>query len=97
MVNDMPGVARKIIEATGLEWDDSVLDFHKKKHAVNTLSTTQVRKGVYKDSIQSWRRYEEQLQPLMDLVGERASFEDLQTTVEGYVPPEDLIVTEQEL
>jgi len=57
MVNDMPGVARKIIEATGLEWDDSVLDFHKKKHAVNTLSTTQVRKGVYKDSIQSWRRY----------------------------------------
>jgi len=33
----------------------------------------------------------------MDLVGERASFEDLQTTVEGYVPPEDLIVTEQEL
>ena len=57
MVNDMPEVARKIIDATGLEWDESVLDFHKKKHAVNTLSTTQVRKGVYKDSIQSWRRY----------------------------------------
>ena len=57
LVNDMPEVAKKIIAATGLEWDDSVLDFHKKKHAVNTLSTTQVRKGVYKDSIQSWRRY----------------------------------------
>jgi len=59
MVNDMPGVARKIIDAASLEWDESVLDFHKKKHAVNTLSTTQVRKGVYKDSIQSWRRYVE--------------------------------------
>jgi hypothetical protein len=57
MVNDMPGVAKKIIEATGLEWDASVLDFHLKKHAVNTLSTTQVRKGVYKDSLQAWLRY----------------------------------------
>lgn len=36
MVNDMPGVARKIIDAASLEWDESVLDFHKKKHAVNT-------------------------------------------------------------
>ncbi|CAJ1968298.1 unnamed protein product [Cylindrotheca closterium] len=97
MVNDMPGIARKIIEVTGLEWDESVLNFHKKKHAVNTLSTTQVRKGVYKDSIQSWRRYEKHLKPLMDLVGKRASFEDLQTSVKGYVPPADLIDTEQEL
>lgn len=57
MVNDMPGIARKLIEAAGLDWDESVLDFHAKKHAVNTLSTTQVRKGVYKDSLQAWRRY----------------------------------------
>lgn len=89
MVNDMPGVARSIIEATGLPWDESVLDFHKKKHAVNTLSTTQVRKGVYKDSIKSWMRYEEELQPLVELVGERLRF-DLKTTLPGYqVPSQD--------
>jgi Sulfotransferase family len=86
MVNDMPGVARKIIEATGLEWDDGVLEFHKKKQAVNTLSTTQVRKGVYKDSLQSWRRYETHLQPLVDLIGQRTTY-DLKTSLAGYTAP----------
>ena len=86
MVNDMPGVARKIIEATGLEWDDGVLDFHKKKHAVNTLSTTQVRRGVYKDSLQTWRRYEDHLKPLLELVGSEVTY-DLKTTLPGYAPP----------
>ena len=88
MVNDMPGVARSIIEATGLAWDDGVLEFHKKKQAVNTLSTTQVRKGVYRDSLQAWRRYEEPLQPLVKLIGERTKY-DLRTTLDGYVPPSE--------
>lgn len=86
MVNDMPGVARKIIEATGLDWDDGVLDFHKKKQAVNTLSTTQVRKGVYRDSLQAWRRYETHLAPLVEMIGERTTC-DLKTTLAGYEPP----------
>lgn len=86
MVHDMPGVAKKIIEATGLEWDDSILDFHKKKHAVNTLSTTQVRKGVYKDSLQAWRRYERHLGPLLKLIGERRDY-NIKTSLPGYEPP----------
>lgn len=87
MVHDMPGVAKKIIEATNLEWDDSILDFHKKKHAVNTLSTTQVRKGVYKDSLQAWRRYERHLGPLLELVGKRTRY-DIKTSLPGYkLPP----------
>jgi Sulfotransferase family len=88
MVHDMPNVARKIIEATGLEWDDSVLEFHKKKQAVNTLSTTQVRKGIYKDSLQAWRRYESHLAPLVKLIGPRTNY-DLETSLKGYAPPED--------
>lgn len=86
MVNDMPGMARAIINATGLPWDDSVLDFHKKKHAVNTLSSTQVRKGVYKDSLKAWKRYETQLQPCVDLIGDRVNY-DLKTSFPGYSPP----------
>jgi tetratricopeptide (TPR) repeat protein len=86
MVHDMPGVARKIIDAAGLEWNDGVLDFHKKKQAVNTLSTTQVRKGVYKDSLEAWRRYEKHLEPLTELIGDRTSY-DLRTTLAGYQGP----------
>ncbi len=69
MVEDMPRMAKAIIAAIGLEWDGDVLNFHKKKQAVNTLSTVQVRKGVYKDSLQSWRRYEEPLAPLKEMLG----------------------------
>lgn len=76
-------MAKAIISATGLEWHEDVLEFHKKKHAVNTLSTTQVRKGIYKDSLQSWRKYEEELQPLVDLIGERVNA-NRETTLPGY-------------
>ena len=86
LVNDMPGMAKKIVAATGLEWDDNVLEFHKKKQAVNTLSTTQVRKGVYRDSLQSWKRYESHLSPLVNLIGSRTIF-DLKTSLPGYEPP----------
>lgn len=85
MVKDFEGVARAIIKATGLPWDDSVLEFHKKKHAVNTLSSTQVRKGVYKDSLKSWMRYEKELQPLIDRIGERVKY-DFKTSLPGYQP-----------
>jgi tetratricopeptide (TPR) repeat protein len=83
MVYDMPGVARAVIRATGTPWDESVLEFHKKKHAVNTLSTTQVRKGVYRDSLKSWMRYEKQLQPLIKMLGDMVDY-DLQTSLPSY-------------
>jgi tetratricopeptide (TPR) repeat protein len=88
MVHDMPGMAKSIIEATGLPWDEEVLNFHKKKQAVNTLSTTQVRKGVYKHSLQAWKRYEEPLQPLVKLIGKRVDW-DLKTTLPSYHPPQE--------
>lgn len=89
LVHDMEGVARSIIDATGLEWDDEILNFHKKKHAVNTLSTTQVRKGIYKDSLQAWRKYEKQLEPLEKKLGPRAKY-DLKTSLKTYTKPKQL-------
>jgi hypothetical protein len=87
MVHDMPGVARAVIDATGLEWDEGVLDFHKKKHYVNTMSSTQVRKGVYKEGLKSWMRYEQELQPLVKLVGAMVQ-SDIETTLPAYQKPE---------
>jgi len=84
MVTDFPNVAPKIIEAAGVPWDPTVLDFHKKKHAVNTLSTTQVRKGVYSHHFKGWKRYEKYLEPLLDLVGSRVKY-NLKTTLPGYL------------
>ena len=83
----MPGMAKAIIDATGLDWHDDVLSFHKKKHAVNTLSTTQVRKGIYKHSLKSWKKYEQQLQPLVDMIGDRVH-PKRETTLPTYTKPE---------
>lgn len=96
LVHDMPGMARKVIEATGLPWDDSVLEFHKKKQAVNTLSTTQVRKGVYKDSLQAWRRYETQLSPLVKLIGDRTRYDLMTSLPTPATEEEDVPVVKEE-
>eukprot|EP00571_Detonula_confervacea_P009748 CAMPEP_0172321692 /NCGR_PEP_ID=MMETSP1058-20130122/44050_1 /TAXON_ID=83371 /ORGANISM="Detonula confervacea, Strain CCMP 353" /LENGTH=822 /DNA_ID=CAMNT_0013037273 /DNA_START=14 /DNA_END=2482 /DNA_ORIENTATION=+ len=84
MVTDLPNIAPKIIEAAGVKWDPTVLEFHKKKHAVNTLSTTQVRKGLYSHHFKGWKRYEEFLEPLVDLVGSRAKYHKT-TSLPGYL------------
>lgn len=94
LVHDMPGMARAIIGATGLPWDDTVLEFHKKKQAVNTLSTTQVRQGIYKHSLEAWKKYETQLQPLGKLVGKEVKW-DLKTTLPNYIRPTRVGVDEQ--
>lgn len=83
MVTDLANIAPGIVEAAGVPWDPTVLEFHRKKHAVNTLSTTQVRKGMYSHHFKGWKRYEDFLKPLVDLVGSRGRY-DLKTTLPGY-------------
>ena len=55
---------RKLLEHCGLAWDDRCLSFYKTKRNVSTLSWTQVRKPIYKDSVLLWKKYEKYLEPL---------------------------------
>ena len=68
MVNDLDGQARRLVDYIGLEWNDACLEPHKNKRAVLTASKTQVTRPVYKSSVEKWRRYEKQLQPLVDVL-----------------------------
>ncbi len=68
-VNNFEEQARKLIDYVGLPWDDACLSPHKQKRAVLTASKTQVIKPVYKTSVKAWKRYEEQLQPLIKGLG----------------------------
>lgn len=67
-VDDLEGVARRMIEFCGLEWDPACLAFHESKRAVRTASLSQVRQPVYKKSVQRWKNYEEALKPLFESV-----------------------------
>lgn len=64
MVENVEGVARRILEFCGLEWEAACLDFHSNKRAIRTASVAQVRQPIYHRSLARWRHYENALQPL---------------------------------
>ena len=55
---------RALLAHCGLEWSDDCLEFHKTKRIVNTPSYDQVRKPIYRSSLERWRNYEAHLTPL---------------------------------
>jgi tetratricopeptide (TPR) repeat protein len=63
-VADLEAVARRLIEASGLEWEPECLDFHRTDRLVRTASVTQVRQPVYTRSVARWKHYESSLAPL---------------------------------
>ncbi len=65
IVGDQEEQSRALLAHCGLEWDEACLKFYKTVRPVTTASSVQVRQPIYRDSIQSWKRYEKQLSPLL--------------------------------
>lgn len=72
MVADNETMSRQLLEFCGLEWDDACLDFQKTERRVKTASTMQIRQPIYKSSVSRWHRYEQELQPLFEALGDLA-------------------------
>lgn len=70
LVADPEGNARRMIDFIGLEWDDACLRHDENARQVRTASQWQVRQKVHTGSVERWRRYEQQLQPLLDALQE---------------------------
>ena len=69
VVNDMPTMARELIDFLGLPWNDACLSFHESSRPVKTASVVQVRQPVYSSSVGRWKRYAEELKPLIEALG----------------------------
>ncbi len=67
-VSNFEEQARLLIDHVGLEWNDACLSPHKQERSILTASKGQVRKPIYKSSVEAWRRYEEQMLPLQDML-----------------------------
>jgi hypothetical protein len=76
VVDDLEGQARRLIDYCGLEWDDRCLSFHKTRRIVKTASAVQVRKPLFRTSLERWRRYEAHLGPLLHALGEYPAASD---------------------
>jgi len=75
VVADTEKEAKRLIEFLGLPWDDKCVDFHKSDRPVKTASVAQVRKPIYKTSVQRWKKYGAGLQPLVEAIDGKAEKE----------------------
>jgi len=73
VVDDLEGQARRLIDYCGLPWDDRCLSFHTTSGLiVRTASAAQVRQPLFRSSLQRWRKYEDDLAPLLRELGDLA-------------------------
>ena len=68
IIADQEGETRKLLRQCGLSWNDQCFSFYKTPRDVYTLSFAQVRKPIYKDSIQLWEKFREHLEPLRSIL-----------------------------
>jgi tetratricopeptide (TPR) repeat protein len=66
VVTDLEGEARALLDFCGLDWYPDCLDFHRSERPVFTACSAQVRQPLYASSVGRWRRFEDQLKPLID-------------------------------
>jgi tetratricopeptide (TPR) repeat protein len=68
LVGDQENQTRRLLEHCGLPWEDNCLRFYETDRAVVTASSEQVRQPIYSMSVNSWRRFEKHLGPLIELL-----------------------------
>ena len=64
LVANQQNQIKNLLDFCGLPWDEACLSFHKTRRTVSTASLAQVRQPIYKDSVELWKHYEKQLEPL---------------------------------
>jgi hypothetical protein len=72
LTHDQETWTRRMVEHTGLPWNDACLQFHKSDRRVATISYDQVTQKMYTSSVERWRNYEKQLAPLIKALGNDA-------------------------
>lgn len=61
---DPESEARRVLAFCGLDWESACAGWSGNARAVNTASSAQVREPIHRRSVEAWRRYEAQLEPL---------------------------------
>lgn len=69
VIDDTEREARRLLDFCGLPYRPEVLAFHENAAPVATASSVQVRQPIYRTSIERWRKYEAQIEPLIELLG----------------------------
>ena len=69
LVEEPERQARRLIDYLDLPWDKACLQFHTNRRGVRTASLAQVRRPLYRDSLDRWRELQTELQPAAEIIG----------------------------
>jgi tetratricopeptide (TPR) repeat protein len=68
VVADLEPEVKRLLDHCDLPFEEACLRFYETDRAVKTASSEQVRKPIYSTSVQLWRRYEDHLGPLIEVL-----------------------------
>jgi tetratricopeptide (TPR) repeat protein len=70
LVEDFDGRSKAVVDFLGLDWREEMRDFAEQaaKRPLRSPSASQVRKGLYQEGVGQWRRYAQQLQPILPIL-----------------------------
>jgi hypothetical protein len=69
LINDQVNETKKLIDFCELSWDENCLNFYKSnKTPISTVSVSQARKPIHKNSINSNKNYENNLSKLFSMI-----------------------------
>ena len=69
LLNNPKDEIKKLLSACNLDWHENCMQFYNNKHFMSTGSNSiNIHQPIYKTSIRSWKRYEKQLQPLLEVI-----------------------------
>ena len=65
LVSQPETAMREVCQSLSIEYQSKMIDVRDRKSNVTTASTVSVREGIQLDRNEQWKRYEEQLDPLL--------------------------------
>jgi hypothetical protein len=68
LVAEQENQTRALLDRLGLDFEEACLNFDKNEAPSTTASSVQVREKVHTASVQRWKRFEKQLQPVRDIL-----------------------------
>ena len=70
LIENQISETEKLLKFCNLSWDENCLKPHENKKIVSTASLEQIRKPIYSDSVQKWKKYENELSELKKIINE---------------------------
>ncbi|HEV7612834.1 MAG TPA: sulfotransferase [Steroidobacteraceae bacterium] len=70
VVDDLEGSVGRILEFCELPFEPACVEFHRTERSIRTASSEQVRRPIFREGLDQWRRYETWLGPLREALGD---------------------------